>query len=110
MDMGNSTVENCDRRWIIFCVALLSMLISIRSSCRHDNIREISLSPMKQPAKELRTGKYLARFRPSVKEAGERAAEDQNRTFNSLLETVLVDYLKTNGYLPTEGKSANRRK
>lgn len=65
---------------------------------------------MKTPAKELRTGKYLARFRPSVKEAGERAAEDQNRTFNSLLETLLVDYLKANGYLPTDNKTGSKRK
>ena len=64
---------------------------------------------MKQPAKELHTGKYLARFRPSVKEAGERAAEDQNRTFNSLLETILVEYLKTNGYLSTDGKVTKRK-
>jgi hypothetical protein len=57
-------------------------------------------------ADETRSATYLARFRPSVKLAGERAAKDQNRSLNSLLETLLIDHLRQQGYLPSIGKTA----
>lgn len=63
----------------------------------------------KKVTKEFRTGRFPARFRPSVKEAAETAAEDQNRSFNQLLETVLTDYLKANGYLSADGKAIKRK-
>ena len=60
-------------------------------------------------SEETKSATYLARFRPSVKQAGERAARDQNRSLNSLLETLLIDFLKANGYLPTP-KTPSRKK
>jgi hypothetical protein len=59
-------------------------------------------------AVETRSATYLARFKPSVKAAGEKAAADQNRSLNSLLETLLIDYLRSEGYLP--GGRASRKK
>jgi hypothetical protein len=41
-------------------------------------------------------------MQPSVKEAGERAAADANRSLSSLMETLLIEYLKANGYLPAD--------
>ena len=61
-------------------------------------------------AGETRRATYLARFRPSVKEAGEKAAADDNRSLNSLLETLLIEHLKANGYLSKDGKPAGKRK
>jgi hypothetical protein len=31
---------------------------------------------------------------------GERAAKDQNRSLSSLMETLLIEYLKARSYLP----------
>ena len=39
------------------------------------------------------------RVEPVVKQAAEKAAEDDCRSVSSLLEKLLVDYLKTSGYL-----------
>ncbi len=44
-----------------------------------------------------------------VKLAGERAAKDDGRSLNSLLEKLMIDHLKANGYLPG-GKAAGKRK
>jgi hypothetical protein len=41
-------------------------------------------------------------MQPTVKEAGERAATDANRSLSSLMETLLIEYLKTNGYLAAD--------
>jgi hypothetical protein len=59
---------------------------------------------------ETRSAAYLARFRPSVKLAGEKAAKDQNRSLNSLLETLLIEHLRERGYMPSSGKPASKRK
>lgn len=40
------------------------------------------------------------RLPASVKEAAEKAAAADTRSLSSLLEKVLTDYLKKNGYLP----------
>ena len=46
---------------------------------------------------------------PSVRAAGEKAAKDDSRALGALMEKLLVDHLKANGYLPG-GKAANKRK
>ena len=61
-------------------------------------------------SEETKSATFLARFRPSVKLAGERAAKDKNRSLNSLLETLLIDFLKDNGYLPSSGKAAGKKR
>ncbi|WP_273072816.1 hypothetical protein [Thioclava marina] len=37
---------------------------------------------------------------PSLKEAADRAAQDDQRSLTSLVEKLLNDYLKEKGYLP----------
>jgi hypothetical protein len=49
-------------------------------------------------------------MRPTVHEAGLRAAADQNRSLASLMETLLIEHLKEGGYLPTSGKAARKKK
>jgi hypothetical protein len=52
---------------------------------------------------------YGIRLLPSVRAAAEKAANNDSRTFSGLLEKLLTDHLKANGYLP-DGKIANKRK
>ena len=52
---------------------------------------------------------FSVRLLPPVRTAGEKAADDDHRTLGSLMEKLLVDHLKANGYLPS-GKAANKRK
>jgi hypothetical protein len=49
---------------------------------------------------ETKTSTVQLRIRPSLKEAAEKAAHDDQRSLTSLVEKVLTDYLKKNGYLP----------
>ena len=58
-------------------------------------------------AEETKSATYLTRFKPSVKEAGEKAAADDRRSLNSLLEKLLTDFLKANCYLPS-GKATKK--
>jgi hypothetical protein len=39
------------------------------------------------------------RIEPAIKEAAEKAAEDDRRSVTSLVEKLLVDYLRKKGYL-----------
>lgn len=50
--------------------------------------------------KENKSAAFAVRMRPSVKAAGEKAAADENRSLSSLMETLLIEYLKDKGYLP----------
>ncbi len=52
----------------------------------------------------------LLRMQPAVKEAGMKAAGDDNRSLSALIETLLIDHLKANGYLSGGGKPAGKRK
>jgi hypothetical protein len=52
--------------------------------------------------RESKRAPFAIRMQPSVKEAGERAAADANRSLSSLMETLLIEYLKANAYLPSE--------
>lgn len=40
------------------------------------------------------------RMEPSLKEAAELAARDDQRSLTSLIEKLLVDHLRAQGYLP----------
>jgi len=51
-----------------------------------------------------RTAAIGVRVEPSIKEAAEKAAADDHRTVASLLEKVLVEYLRERGYLGKDGK------
>jgi hypothetical protein len=53
---------------------------------------------------------FGVRLRPSVRAAGEKAAEDDSRTLGSLMEKLLTEHLKAKGYLPKSGKPAGKRK
>ena len=50
-------------------------------------------------AKEAKTAQVNLRLAPSLKEAAERAAADDQRSLTSLVEKLLSDHLKANGYL-----------
>ena len=41
----------------------------------------------------------MIRMRPTVKAAGEKAAQDENRSLASLMETLLIAHLVAKGYL-----------
>ncbi|WP_345936168.1 hypothetical protein P7L78_21955 [Tistrella bauzanensis] len=47
-----------------------------------------------------RTAAIGIRVEPAVKAAAEKAAADDHRTLASLLEKLLVEHLRTSGYLP----------
>jgi len=60
--------------------------------------------------RETKDKQYAFRLRPSVYEAGERMAEDQNRSLASILEKLLIDHLRAEGYLPPiEGPGMKRK-
>jgi hypothetical protein len=46
---------------------------------------------------------FGVRLFDEVREAGERAAADDNRKLGPLMEKLLVDYLRDHGYLPKVG-------
>ena len=49
---------------------------------------------------ETKTSIVQLRMRPSLKEAAEKAAADDQRSLTSLIEKLLTDFLKKGGYLP----------
>ena len=49
---------------------------------------------------ETKRKPFAIRMRPAVFEAGQKAAAVENRSLASLMETLLIDYLRANGYLP----------
>ncbi|MDD8023310.1 MAG: hypothetical protein PHX82_09410 [Paracoccaceae bacterium] len=51
-------------------------------------------------AREAKTAQINLRMAPSLKEAADRAAVDDQRSLTSLIEKLLTDYLKEKGYLP----------
>jgi hypothetical protein len=50
--------------------------------------------------RETRSVTFIIRMRPTVKTAGEKAAEISNRSLSALMETLLIDHLKANGLWP----------
>ena len=60
---------------------------------------------------EAKRKPFAIRMRlPAVYEAGQTAAADQNRSLASLMETLLVEHLQANGYLPGSGRPYGKRK
>ena len=54
----------------------------------------------KKPATNREVKEVTAvRLRPSIKAALQKAALDDARTVNALLEKIAIDWLKENGYL-----------
>jgi|KBSSwiStaDraftv2_1062776.scaffolds.fasta_scaffold40382_3 hypothetical protein len=60
--------------------------------------------------KETKRAPFAIRMQPTVKAAGERAAKDQNRSLASLMETLLIEHLRANGYLPETSKQAGKKR
>ena len=50
--------------------------------------------------KRIKTAQVNLRILPELKEAAERAASDDQRSLTSLVEKLLTDHLRKNGYLP----------
>jgi len=48
----------------------------------------------------LKTAAISVRVAPEIKAAAEKAAVEDRRTLASLVEKVLVDYLRDKGHLP----------
>jgi hypothetical protein len=59
---------------------------------------------------EPKRKQFAIRMRSAIHEAGQKAAADENRSLASLMETLLIDHLKANGYLPVNGKSAAKKR
>lgn len=51
-------------------------------------------------AKETKTAQVNLRITPTLKDAADKAAADDQRSLTSLVEKLLVDYLRDKGYLP----------
>lgn len=51
---------------------------------------------------EKKTTQTLIRTHADLKELAMRAAADDGRTLTSLIEKLLTDHLRKNGYLPKE--------
>ena len=49
--------------------------------------------------KRLKTAQVNLRIDPALKAAADKAAADDQRSLTSLVEKLLSDYLKKNGYL-----------
>ncbi|EJF92659.1 hypothetical protein [Bartonella tamiae] len=50
-------------------------------------------------AKETKTAQVNLRITPTLKAAADKAAEADQRSLTSLVEKLLTDYLKDNGYI-----------
>ena len=50
--------------------------------------------------KRIKTAQVNLRLEPALKEAAEKAAEVDRRSLTSLVEKLLVDHLRTTGFLP----------
>jgi len=48
----------------------------------------------------LKTATLNLRIAPDLKDAADKAAADDQRSLTSLIEKLLTDHLKKNGYLP----------
>lgn len=48
---------------------------------------------------ETKSENFMVRMRPTVKKAGEKAAAAENRSLASLMETLLIEYLREKGFL-----------
>jgi hypothetical protein len=51
------------------------------------------------PVKRNKTAQVNLRIEPKLKAAAEKAAADDQRSFTSLVEKLLTDYLRRKGYL-----------
>lgn len=51
-------------------------------------------------ARETKTAQVNLRIAPTLKEAADKAAADDQRSLTSLIEKLLTDYLRDKGYLP----------
>jgi hypothetical protein len=60
-----------------------------------DKSRTSSVAPSKEP----KTATVNLRLQPSLKAAAEAAAEEDSRSLTSLIEKILKDYLRANGFL-----------
>ena len=72
--------------------------IVLRISVQSHNVMRLSIRV--QYMTETKNAIVQLRIRPSLKEAAERAATDDQRSLTSLIEKLLADFLKKNGYLP----------
>lgn len=72
----------------------------------------MATKPKQDPSASADSSSYpIAGFRldPAIKEAAERAASDDSRTFSSLVVKILSDWLRREGYLPRKSRVAARR-
>jgi hypothetical protein len=56
-------------------------------------------------ARELKEAQVNLRIKPSLKAAAERAAADELRSLTGLVERLLVEHLRANGYLPKQRRT-----
>jgi hypothetical protein len=53
----------------------------------------------------IKTPSLGIRVQPETKAALERAAKDDLRSVSSLIEKILVEWLRAKGYLPSSGET-----
>jgi hypothetical protein len=59
-------------------------------------------------ANEIRTAHVMVRMTPSLRTLAEKAAKDDARSLSSLIEKLLAEHLKAEGYLAVEQPHAGR--
>lgn len=60
---------------------------------------DLSIHSQYKMAEENKTSVVQLRISPSLKAAAQKAASDDQRSLTSLIEKLLTDFLKKNGYL-----------
>jgi hypothetical protein len=60
--------------------------------------------------RETKDAQVNLRLQPSLKQAAERAAADDNRSLTGLIERLLIDHLRAHGYLPKQPKQTAKRR
>ncbi len=59
--------------------------------------------------KRIKTAQVNLRLAPALKEAAERAAEEDQRSLTSLFEKLLTDHLRERGFLPKPGPARAKK-
>jgi hypothetical protein len=79
---------------------LLAGLLAFASHRLHNGFTKVVSSQWLYMEKRIKTAQVNLRLEPALKEAAEKAAESDRRSLTSLVEKLLVDHLRTTGFLP----------
>jgi hypothetical protein len=79
--------------------ATLAGPLDLYSHCLYAANSLLSSHCLYMTEKRLKTAQVNLRIAPALKNAAEKAAADDQRSFTSLIEKLLTEYLRKKGYL-----------